>query len=352
MRRRAQTLTVAGVGVLAAAAAATATFGFGPDPAAPTADDDLPPQRAQVVRETMLDTTDVAGELGYTGTTTLAGRIPGVITRMPLPGDVIGRGRPIYRVDNTPIVLMYGSVAAYRSLGPGSTGSDVRQLEQNLKALGYHGFTVDAIYSSATATAVREWQEDHGLPRTGRVEQGRVVFAPEAIRVAATAAGVNESTGGAAAVLTYTTTGRQVTVRLAIGQQRLARRGTTVRIQLPNGTVTAGRVDRVFTIVEPADAGGQDETRIQVTVSLADPAAAAGIEAAVVNVTFTAGQREHVLSVPVAALVALAEGGYGVEVIDGTTTHYVRIQTGLFANGRVEVTGDGLEEGTTVGMPR
>ena len=58
------------------------------------------------------------------------------------------------------------------------------------------------------------------------------------------------------------------------------------------------------------------------------------------------------LTVPVAALVALAEGGYGVEVVDGRRTRYVAVETGLFAGGRVEVTGDGLAEGMTVGMPR
>jgi hypothetical protein len=59
-----------------------------------------------------------------------------------------------------------------------------------------------------------------------------------------------------------------------------------------------------------------------------------------------------VLSVPVAALVALAEGGYGVQVVTGSTTRYVGVQTGLFADGNVEISGDGIAEGVTVGMPK
>ncbi len=85
----------------------------------------------------------------------LAGRVSGVITRMPLPGDVINRGQPVYRVDNQPVVLMYGDVAAYRMLDPGVTGPDVRQLEENLTVLGYGGFTLDDTYSATTAAAVR-----------------------------------------------------------------------------------------------------------------------------------------------------------------------------------------------------
>jgi multidrug efflux system membrane fusion protein len=64
-----------------------------------------------------------------------------------------------------------------------------------------------------------------------------------------------------------------------------------------------------------------------------------------------AGEREDVLTVPVAALLALREGGYGVEVVEGTSTRIVAVDTGLFAGGRVEVTGEGLTEGMTVGMP-
>jgi multidrug efflux system membrane fusion protein len=58
-----------------------------------------------------------------------------------------------------------------------------------------------------------------------------------------------------------------------------------------------------------------------------------------------------VLTVPIGALVALAEGGFGLQVLDGTS-HYIGVTTGLFANGKVEVCGDGVGEGMTVGMAR
>ncbi|MBV1854441.1 peptidoglycan-binding protein [Catellatospora tritici] len=352
-RRSGRAVAVVGGGVLAAGATVAAAIGFGgAGPDTPTAAG-LPPATAQVTRQTMLDTDDAYGNLGYGVTYMLAGRTPGVITRMPLPGDVIARGRSIYRVDDTPIVLMYGDVAAFRTLGPGVTGADVRQLEVNLRALGYTGFTVDDQYTATTAGAVRRWQKALGLPRTGRVDLGRVVFAAGPIRVDAVAAGVNESTGDGHEVLRYTGTGRQVTVELEVSKQRLARTGVAVRIQLPDGTQVAGRVERVYTVIDqPSDGDAQPQTWIEAVVSLADPTAVAQIEAAVVTVVFTADERRDVLSVPVAALVALAEGGYGVEVVDGTVTHYVRVQTGLFSQGRVEVTGDGLTEGMTVGMPQ
>ncbi|WP_245601852.1 peptidoglycan-binding protein [Hamadaea tsunoensis] len=351
--RRARTVAVTGVVVLAAGAATAAALGFGGADPAPTAAGDLPPETATVTRETMQDTAEEAGDLGFGHPDTLPGWLPGVITRMPLAGQVVGRGQVVYRVGEQPVVLMTGPVAAYRDLATGSVGADVRELETNLHALGYNGFTVDDRYSATTAAAVRRWQADLGVPRTGRVELGRVLFAAGPIRVDAVATGVNQPTGGGQPVLTYTGTGHSVTVRLDVTEQRLARVGVPVTIRLPDGTTTPGRIERVATVVDQQSSGdGSAETKIEAIVSLRDPAAARGIEAAVVTVVFTAAERPDVLTVPVAALVALAEGGYGVEVVDGNTTRYIRVRTGLFAQGRVEVTGDGLAAGMTVGMPR
>lgn len=55
---------------------------------------------------------------------------------------------------------------------------------------------------------------------------------------------------------------------------------------------------------------------------------------------------------PILALLALAEGGYGVQVVEGGTTRTVVVRTGMFAGGRVEVSGAGIAEGTVVGVPK
>jgi peptidoglycan hydrolase-like protein with peptidoglycan-binding domain len=248
---------------------------------------------------------------------------------------------------------MYGSLPAYRALGPGDEGADVKQLEQNLKALGYIGFTVDDEYTAATADAVTEWQEDLGLTESGRVELGRVVFAPGAIRVNSVKAGLGAQAGPGQEVLDYTGTTPVVTVRLDVGDARLAKVGAKVQVTLPDGKQVGGTVQRVYTVVEEAnEPNGSDQTMIEAIVSLGDAKAAAGLDVAAVSVLFTAAEHKDVLTVPIAALLALAEGGYGVEVVNGSSSHYVRVETGLFANGRVEVSGDGIAEGTTVGMPK
>jgi multidrug efflux pump subunit AcrA (membrane-fusion protein) len=56
--------------------------------------------------------------------------------------------------------------------------------------------------------------------------------------------------------------------------------------------------------------------------------------------------------VPVGALLALAEGGYAVEVVDGDgTTHLVGVDIGEILDGKVEISG-GVEVGDSVLVAR
>jgi hypothetical protein len=84
-------------------------------------------------------------------------------------------------------------------------------------------------------------------------------------------------------------------------------------------------------------------------VTVADQAKLGTLDAAPVDVTLVSDKRENVVAVPVGALVALAEGGYGVQVVDGGRTRFVAVKTGMFADGEVEVTG--IEPGAVVGVP-
>lgn len=313
----------------------------------------LPPATATVTRQTLNDTTDADGELGYGPVTTAVARRPGTITWLPESGATITRGKSLYRVDDEPVTLMYGGTPAYRDLKAGMTGKDVESLERNLDKLGYDGFTVDDEFTWDTAQAVMEWQDDRGLPETGVVELGRVVFAPGKVRVESLQAEEGGPAQPGQQVLAYTGTSKVITVQLGSDDQRLAKKGAKVQVTLPDGESVKGKVTEVATVIVPAESQNQDpETRVEALVSIGDAKAARGLDKAAVDVTFTASKRENVLAVPVAALVALQEGGYGLEVVEGGRSRYVAVETGLFAGGKVEVSGDGLTEGMTVGMPK
>jgi peptidoglycan hydrolase-like protein with peptidoglycan-binding domain len=341
--------------VLAVGAGAAAATGFRVDTALRGGDRSgntsthLPPATAQVTRKTLVDTQTKSGELGYGDATSVTGRLMGTVTALPATGSTVARGQAVYHVDNAPIVLMYGALPAYRALSSETEGADVKQFKQNLYELGYRGFTVDEKYSDATVRAVKKWQRDLGLPQTGAVEQGRVVYAAGPVRVDNLTAAVGDPAG--AAVLTYTGTSRVITVKLDVADQRLARKDAAVSIKLPDGKTASGKIANTLTVIQPASGQSQASTKIKVTVTIDDDKALGDLGQATVDVGFTASQRENVLTVPVAALLALAEGGYGVQVVEGTATRIVAVQTGMFAGGRVEVSGQGLTEGMTVGMP-
>jgi peptidoglycan hydrolase-like protein with peptidoglycan-binding domain len=146
-------------------------------------------ETASVTRRTLSESSTVSGTLGYGTTLELYDRLGGTFTWLPSVGALIGRGGTLWRIDDLPVVLMYGSVPAYRTLDKGvSDGPDVTELNENLIDLGfdpYGAITDDEAFGEATVAAVKRWQKADGLPETGEVELGRVVFAPGARRVTA-----------------------------------------------------------------------------------------------------------------------------------------------------------------------
>ncbi|WP_253910773.1 hypothetical protein [Streptomyces sp. NRRL S-98] len=87
-------------------------------------------------------------------------------------------------------------------------------------------------------------------------------------------------------------------------------------------------------------------------VTFDEPAEVSAPDQSPVTVGLTGETRKGVLSVPVNALLALAGGGFGVQVVEDGRAREVRIELGMFGNGRVEVTGDALKEGMQVGIPK
>ncbi|AXB45469.1 peptidoglycan-binding protein [Amycolatopsis albispora] len=344
---------LAGVAVLGTGATvvvarvAAGSDGDGPPPAEPV-------RTAEVTRADLAQQETMDGTLGYGSEREVAGRKPGTITWLPAPGDVVDRGAPVYKVDDKPVPLFYGALPFYRELGEGAGhGPDVKVLEENLRDLGFGGFgKPDEKFTAATATAVRKWQKSLELEETGRVAPVDVVVDTGALRVGTVSAKLGgEGTGP---LLKATGTERVVTMEVEVAKQGLLKVGDKVDLTIAGGKQAKGTVSAVGSEVETdsgsgeeAPPGQEEEPKVAVTVKLDDPNVA-GFDSAPVEVVVTTGQREGVLVVPVGALLALAEGGYAVEVVDGAQRRLVAVDPGLFAGGRVEVTGEGLTEGTKV----
>jgi peptidoglycan hydrolase-like protein with peptidoglycan-binding domain len=238
----------------------------------------------------------------------------------------------------------------------------VKQLQENLAALGYKGIDAGGVYRPTTAEAVRRWQADIGLPTTGAIEPGQVVFVPGPVRIAEQRARVGDLLGDRGVeVLAYTGTSRLVTVQLDIADRPLAAMGREVTVTVPGVDPLEGKITQIGTAVtstqaagaEPAGAGSATaDARIEVTVSIADQGTLGAIDASPVTVDFVSDERRDVLAVPIAALLALPAGGYGVEIVEGATTRIVSVEIGMFAAGQVEVSGADIAQGMRVGVPR
>jgi hypothetical protein len=307
---------------------------------------------AVVERGTLSGSTRASGSLAFANTHELRSALAGVVTWMPPAGSDRALGDPLYAIDNQPVFLFGGALPAWRALASGiDDGPDVTQLEESLAALGFFDRQPDEEFTSATTAAIEEWQEATGQPQTGTIDLGRVVFQAGPVRISATTASVGEGVAPGAAVLTVSGMHKEVKVELKLADQKLAQVGQTVTIGLPGGVSTTGSVVSVGVPTEK-ESNGQKSVVIPVVVALDDAGAAGDLQQASVWVEFPSDTRENVLSVPVEALIAVSAGSFGVEVLegDGATTR-VAVTTGLFAGGRVEVSGDGIEEGQEVVVP-
>jgi hypothetical protein len=313
--------------------------------------------------------TEVSATLGYSGIYDVVNQAQGTITRLPALGQVVSEGQVLYDVSGSPVVLLYGTTPAYRTLSEGATdsatsGADVENLNYDLVALGYLTSADIASepsdFTAYTKAGVEKLQAALGVTQNGVLSLGQVVFLPSAARI--TAVGQNTIVGGTAQpgsqILTASSTSRIVTIALNADQQGDVAVGDKVKITLPNGQTTPGTVTSVGTVATtPAGGGGgggNSSPTITVLVTPDNPSATGNLDQAPVEVTITAASAKNAYIVPVNALLALAGGGYGLEVIGTRGVHHIEpVSLGLFddANEQVQVSGPGVYAGQRIVTP-
>ena len=336
---------------------------------------------AAVERKTLTVTDDFTGTLGFAGDYDVIGGLSGLLTWTAPKGTVVTAGKRLYETNgHDRTSLLYGARPGWRTMESGVTnGADILQLEKNLKALGYtrKGDKIDTHWDADTTAAVKRWQRKAGLPVDGSVDLGEVVFLPEAIRVTEITATLGTMVGQGGPVMSGTSSRRVISLDLDAADRDLFDVGKAVEVELPDGSTVPGKIATIARIADSStDQQGNTTTTLPVTMTLDDPTAAGDLDQASVKITVVRSSRENVLTVPVNALVALREGGYAVEVVDGASnpaaapsgavassapaasapagtrrTHLVRVEPGLFDHGDVEITVTGLEPGDLVVVP-
>jgi peptidoglycan hydrolase-like protein with peptidoglycan-binding domain len=346
--------------VAAASVAATAgvmAFTMGGRTEAAQAPGPQAPETVQVVKTDLSDSRDFAAAIGFGPAQTLTGRSQGTITWLPAPGRVVGRGQPLYRVDNRPVSLFLGATPLWRKLdGPGIKGPDVRIVKDNLAALGYLSGSKNDELTPAAVRAVKRWQRSIEVAETGVIDVGDVVILPDKVRIDTIMAQLAGPANGE--LMSITATRRAVTAPVDAADVGVFTVGAKVTVVLPDGKEAAGKVSAISNKAEGGGTSGlngqdsqngqQDQATVAVGITLANPGVIGNLESGPARVRIAADTRRGVLAVPVTTLLALREGGYGVQVRRGAQSTLVAVKTGMFSGGMVEISGGGIQAGVPV----
>jgi hypothetical protein len=310
-----------------------------------------------VTRRNLFSQTQVSATLGYAGSYSVVNQTQGIVTALPSVGREVGQGQILYQVGGAPVVLLYGTTPAYRSLSASASGADVAELNGDLVALGYATSAQIPAgsdrYTWWTREAVEKLQATMGVTKTGTLGLGQVVFEPAAVRVTTISATLGTEVQPGQPLLSATSTTRQVSIALDAAQQSEVAVGDKVIITLPNNKTSPGVVSSVGTVATTPPGGGS--AAITVLVNPTDPAATGAWDQAPVEVTITTGTVSNALVVPVDALLAQPVGGYAVEVVAAHGIHHmVSVSLGLFddAEGLVQVTRTSLNVGQRIVVPK
>jgi hypothetical protein len=384
MTRKTWALAVAAV-LVAAIATAGGVITSGGKQAASAAQE-APPNTVKVENRELSAMVSLSATLTYRAGPdglpySVINRASGTYTELPVPGQVVSQGQVLYRVNDSPVGLLYGSTPAYRGLSAGASGPDVAELNADLVALGYatpaEPSAISSVFGSATTTALEKLQAALGVTQTGTLALGQAVFEPTAVRVTSLSAQLGGSTIPGQTVMQGSSTIRQVQVALDASQQSDVAVGDTVTVTLPNNQTTPGVVSSVGTVATcPSNSGSSGSSSssttpgtgtcsagssgssttptVTVDVNPSDPAATGTWDQAPVQVSITTASVPSALVVPVTALLAQSGGGYAVQVFSaGGTNHLVPVSLGLFddADGLVQVTGSRLAIGQKVVVP-
>ena len=383
MRRKTWVLAAAAV-LVALTAAGGVLVTSGPKRPALAAQQS-PVNTAQVEKRTLSAMISQAGILTYRARAdgspySVINQSGGTYTRLPAVGQEMSQGHVLYRVNDTPVVLLYGSTPAYRTLSAGASGPDVAELNADLVALHYATSSqlspTSASFGWATVTGVEKLQAALGVTQTGSLRLGQAVFEPTAVRVTTVSAPPGGGARPGQTVMQGTSTTRQVQVALDASQQTSVAVGDKVSLTLPNNQTTPGVVTSVGVVaICPSSSGsngsssssapsrtdtcssagsGSATPTITVGITPSDLAATSKWDQAPVQVGITTARARGALVVPVTALLAQSDGGYAVEVVGADTRdHLVPVSLGLFddADGLVQVTGSGLAAGQEVVVP-
>lgn len=181
--RRAVVVTAVVAVVMAGAGFAAATLVVSPaDAALRSAPPAARPITVPVASRQLSSTVVTRGDIGFSESvevklTAAAGATSVVTGRVPEVGSEVSAGAVILEVTGRPVLALPGALPVYRSLGGGSTGPDVTQLETALAGMGFDPGPQDGTYDAATAAAVAALYASRQYPAPAPASEAQAAVA-------------------------------------------------------------------------------------------------------------------------------------------------------------------------------
>lgn len=298
-----------------------------------------PRETTEVRTQALAERFEADGQMTFAGAHIVQNPLGGSVHDVVAPEDTVVTGDTLFRVNGEPVILLEGSVPAFRTMEVDTEGVDVAQLETNLVAMGFDPdvtVTVDSTFTANTAAMVERWQLATGQQQTGSVELGAVVFGNSEARVGAVGNG-----GDAGGVLTLTAAVREV--EWSVPPEEIEDLSDEVLVRLADRS----------TFMAPV-ASRQLETDGSWTLVADVPADAElpALDLVDVSIEWSSAETSQMLTVPAGAVVRLDSGVHALEVVrpSGATT-FVPVEVSAVSGATVGVTSPDIDEGDTVINP-
>jgi hypothetical protein len=232
-------------------------------------------------------------------------------------------------------------------------GDAVREAEEALRLAKAQRAALDApkdvslerAAEAGAAEALREARTAYNQARQNTAGPRDILMIPTSpVRVDQVLAKIGQLAEGP--VITWTQTTLFASANLTDTQRASLAAGVEASVSLPNGLEVAGTVGDITAPHVDQESGQSTPATVRIDIEDQEALADVGLSAATIR--FVREEATGALVVPVTALIALAEGGYAVELTDGTL---VGVELGLVADTRAEIVSDQLSVGQKVVVP-
>jgi peptidoglycan hydrolase-like protein with peptidoglycan-binding domain len=200
----------------------------------------------------------------------------GLITTLPVRNTQLPEGGIMLTASGRPVFVLQGKIPAYRDLVPGTSGNDVRQLEQGLKRLRFDPGPIDGTYDERTSAAVAQWYKSAGFEPFGPT--------PDQLAAAAAAAAARRAVDAARAKAEHANKAAAAEIQAAIAERALivldprqpetARAAAEAKLELARAAARKAQLEGEVEIQAALDAQKVAEREARLAADRADRDAA------------------------------------------------------------------------------